>query len=219
MDRRERFENAQEALIAALGGWQSELWTALPGHVVSFDPTKKTCVVQPGLKVKVTGPLSIPLTPGADPTYLGIGETAWAQLPTLVDCPVYFPSGGGFTLTFPVNAGDECLVVFASRCIDAWWQSGGIQQQALLRMHDLSDGFVFVGFNSVPNVQGSISTSSVQLRSNPGTTVIDIVEGTITLTATNIDIIGSLKNNGVNVGSTHTHGGVQAGGSHTGVPS
>ena len=29
-----------------------------------------------------------------------------------------FPGGGGFALTFPVAAGDECLVVFASRCID-----------------------------------------------------------------------------------------------------
>ena len=48
-------------------------------------------------------------------------------LPLLLDCPVYFPSGGNCTLTFPVQPGDECLVVFASRCIDAWWQSGGVR--------------------------------------------------------------------------------------------
>lgn len=48
------------------------------------------------------------------------------DLPILPDVPVVFPGGGGFALTFPVAAGDECLVVFASRCIDAWWQSGGV---------------------------------------------------------------------------------------------
>ena len=64
--------------------------------------------------------------------------------------PVVFPGGGGFALTFPVAAGDECLVVFASRCIDAWWQSGGVGEPMEPRMHDLSDGFALIGVRSQP---------------------------------------------------------------------
>ena len=66
-------------------------------------------------------------------------------LPLPLDCPVQSPAGGRFTRTFAVKAGDECLVVFASRCIDACGLSGGVRNQSVLRMHDLSDGFTLPG--------------------------------------------------------------------------
>ena len=88
--------------------------------------------------------------------------------------PVHFPRGGGCTLTFPVAKGDECLVVFAARCIDSWWQSGGVQAPAEHRVHDLSDGFAFVGFFSQATKISGISTNSVQLRSNDASTYIDL---------------------------------------------
>ncbi|MCL9653139.1 hypothetical protein L2088_00345 [Pseudomonas protegens] len=94
--------------------------------------------------------------------------------PLLLDCPVQFPAGGGCTLTFPVAKGDECLVVFSSRCIDAWWQSGGIQVQAELRMHDMSDGFALLGFRSLPRMIPGISTSAVQLRSDHSSAFIEV---------------------------------------------
>jgi hypothetical protein len=84
--------------------------TALPGVVAGFDPVAMTVSVQPAIKGRVTSP---------------DGSTRSVALPLLVDVPVFFPRGGGFTLTFPVKSGDECLVVFSSRCMDAWWQSGG----------------------------------------------------------------------------------------------
>jgi hypothetical protein len=102
----------------------------------------------------------------------------------LVNVPVVFPGGGGFALTFPLKAGDEALVVFSSRCIDYWWVSGKISQQAELRMHSLSDGFAIVGPKSVPNVLSSIDTANVQLRSNDGLT-------TITLTPTGDAIVNA----------------------------
>lgn len=168
MDRRERYESLNEALIAALTGWQSDLWTALPGIVQGFDAVKQTVSVQPSLKMRVTSPT---------------GVRSWVQLPVLQDCPVHFPRGGNYTLTFPVAVGDECLVVFASRCIDSWWQLGGIQNVISVRMHDLSDGFAIVGFNSKPKVIPNISTTSTQLRDTTGDTVIDLNEGHITVTA------------------------------------
>lgn len=45
----------------------------------------------------------------------------------------------------------EALVFFADHCIDAWYQSGGVQNQLMPRMHDISDGFALVGFRSKPN--------------------------------------------------------------------
>lgn len=205
--------------VRAFHGMQAGIWTALPGIIQSFNPTAKTAVIQPAIKAIV---------------FAQDGTSTDVALPLLVDCPVFFPSGGGCTLTFPIAVGDECLVVFSSRCIDAWWFSGGIQVQAEMRMHDLSDGFAFVGVSSLPNVPGSINTSTVQLRSNDGAAYVSVnptthevditTSGNVLITAPTTTITGalvvtgSITNNGKNIGATHTHGGVQTGGGNTGAP-
>ena len=221
MDRRERIEDLEVALQIAFTGWQTGLWTSFPGIVQSFDPVKKTVVIQPAIQARLVSPKT--------------AEVTWTTLPKLLDCPVYFPSGGGCTLTFPIAQGDECLVVFSSRCIDAWWKAGGVQKQAILRMHDLSDGFAFVGISSVPHVPSNIDTSQVQLRSNDGAAAISINPTThavslvtsgplsiqassVTINGKTVAIGGTLTNNGVDVGSAHTHPGVQVGGASTGTP-
>lgn len=159
MDRRERYPSLNEMMIAAMTGWQSNIWTALPGIVSSFDAAKQTCEVQLAIQIKKTSPVD--------------GSFEWITIRPIVDCPVFFPSGGGCTLTFPLVAGDECLVIFSSRCIDAWWQSGGVQNQPILRMHDISDGFVFAGVRSQPR-KFNVSTSSAQLRTDDGNAYIEI---------------------------------------------
>ncbi|MDI3653270.1 Gp138 family membrane-puncturing spike protein, partial [Pseudomonas aeruginosa] len=153
MNPLERMDDPIRWLAVAFNGLQSKLWTALPGIIQSFDAVAMTCTVQPAVQGLVRDEA---------------GNQSPADLPLLLDCPVQFPAGGGCTLTFPVKPGDECLVVFASRCIDSWWQSGGIQAQAELRMHDLSDGFALLGFRSQPRVIGAVSTNSAQLRSDDG---------------------------------------------------
>lgn len=231
MRRLERADDLGESMLAVLPAHQSTMWTALPGIIQSFKPAEMTCVV------------SIPIRawmqlPGA--------KQDWISMPPLVDCPVVFPSGGGFTLTFPLVAGDECLVVFSSRCIDSWWDLGGVQNPAEFRMHDLSDGFVLPGPHSKPRVVPSISMANVQLRNDAGTAFVEITPGaninvtspgTITMTAPNVvinghltvngntDIVGSLAattggltHNGVNVGAAHTHSGVRSGTDTSGVP-
>ncbi|MBR8074117.1 hypothetical protein KDX14_31795 [Burkholderia cenocepacia] len=159
MDRKERVDDELAALREVLRGWQVGIWTALPGVIDSFDDDAQTCVVQPAIKI---------------PVRANDGTVMTAALPPVVDCPVQFPSGGDCTLTFPVARGDECLLVFASRCIDAWWQSGGVQEQAALRMHDLSDGFALLGFRSKPRALAGVSVTSTQLRSDDGATFVDL---------------------------------------------
>lgn len=162
MLRAERGGDPMSGVLAALQGVQAGIYTAMPGIIQSFDPAKRTCVIQPAIKAQVQEP---------------DGSFIWVTMPLLVDCPVIFPSGGGFTLTFPIAAGDETLVLFAQRCIDAWWQSSGVQVQAELRMHSISDGFALVGVNSVPRVIPNISTTNVQLRNDAGDAFVEITPG------------------------------------------
>ena len=138
-----------------------DVHTCLPGAIVSYDATKKTATVKPAIQR----------------LYRGKG---YVDLPALVDCPVCFPSGGGFTLTFPLVAGDECVLYFSERAIDLWWQNGiGLGdgeavQPAEYRTHDLSDAFVQVGVSSVPKVPGNISTTAVELRSTTNASKVSI---------------------------------------------
>jgi hypothetical protein len=160
MLRQERIDSPNDMLLAAFEGLQSGIWTALPGVVQSFDNVAMTCSVQPSIMVKVQ-----------DKDY----TEKWVNLPVLIHVPVVFPNAGGCHITFPVKAGDEVLVVFASRCIDAWWQSGGVNnQQAEFRMHDLSDGFALPGPRSQPRVIGAVSTTEMQIRSDDGQSIIAI---------------------------------------------
>lgn len=160
MDYRERIHGGpDEVLRATVDARQSKIQTATPGIIQRFDPVTMTCVVAPAIKGRL-----------ADKD----GKVSLIALPLLLDCPCQFPSGGGVTLTFPVAAGDECLVVFASRSIDSWHQSGGVQAPVEARMHDLSDGFVILGFRSVPRVLSDISTTAAQLRSDDGATVVEL---------------------------------------------
>lgn len=186
MDRRERFEDYLEALTMALEGFQSEMWTALPGIINSYDAAAGTCTVQPSVQARIRSPNSKPPVVGA---ILDKDNWWWVTMPLLVDVPVMYPSGGGYTMTFPIAPGDECLVVFSSRSIDGPWQTGAVSPQAVLSMHDLSDGFAFVGWKSVPK-RIAASANSVQLRKNDGSQMIELAAG---------GVINALAPGGLNI--------------------
>ncbi|HDG8080743.1 TPA: hypothetical protein PCO51_005470 [Klebsiella pneumoniae] len=200
-------EQADAHLAQAI---MSAMRVSIPGIIQSFDPDAVTAVIQPAIK-------------GVE--HDASGAEVSVNLPLLVDVPVIFPRGGGCTLTFPVKAGDECLVIFADRCIDFWWQNGGIQEPVDERMHDLSDAFCIVGPQSQAKKIGGISISAVELRSDDGSAKLSLnpASGVISGTAP-----GGFNLNGLKILSDgrlqlvdgsivdkHTHGGVEPGGSST----
>ena len=207
---------SQEHLDAQIAhSLMSTMRVSMPGIIQSFDPDTVTAVVQPAIK-------------GYEPD--NDGNPQPQTIPLLVDVPVVFPRGGGCTLTFPVAPGDECLVIFADRCIDFWWQNGGIQEPVDARMHDLSDAFAIAGPQSQARKISGISTTATQLRTDDGSAFIGLTpDGVVTITSSHVIINGPLQVNGA-ITSTgdqtagnisqinHSHGGVQSGGSNTGKP-
>src|SRR6185312_3051567 len=138
----------------------------------------------------------------------------------------------GWSITFPISVGTECLLIFADMCIDGWWQSGNISSQLDRRRHDLSDAFALFGPWSQPNKISNYSTSSLQIRSDDQATLIELAPNVINIKAdtitiqgkqinitgsTNVDIEGNstTKIDG-KVFISHLHSGVSTGGSDTG---
>lgn len=226
MRREERLDDPEESLRLAMENVQSQIWTALPSVVTAVDLSKQTVSVQPSVQGNISSP---------------DGSSQSVNLPVLVDVPIVWPRAGGFALTFPIVAGDEVLVVFASRCIDSWWQSGGVGVQAEVRMHDLSDGFAVLAPTSQPKKLNNVSSSNVQLRDEAGTTYVEIAPGgkikllgatsidlnapTINIAGTNININGTTTQTGnmTMTGQVTQTGGMSIGGvtfgshKHTGV--
>lgn len=107
------------------------------------------------------------------------GTRTIAEYPILLKVPIYFPAGGGFTLTFPIKKGDECLILFNDRAIDGWVINGAGQIPTSDRLHDLSDGIALVGMRSNQRALSNISTSTTQLRSDDGGTYVEVAGGGI----------------------------------------
>lgn len=111
------------------------------------------------------------------------GARTIAPFAPLVSVPVFFPCGGGYTLTFPIQNGDECIVLFNDRELDNWLEAGGSPAPTTPRLHDLADGIAIVGVRSFPRSLGSVSTDSAQLRSDDGSTFVDIKENNVSITS------------------------------------
>lgn len=98
----------------------SSLHCALPGVVKTYDSTNQCADIQ-----------------------IAVKSRSGVEYPLLSAVPVFMP------VSFTVNAGDWCLVIFSDVDLDRWLSSGEQEVPPSKRMHSLSDGFAFVGFKAV----------------------------------------------------------------------
>jgi len=201
-----------EVLNAAKAGLRATFNAVQIGIIQSFSASDQTAEVR----------IAIKQTQSIAPD----GTRFFVEFPVLLNVPVQFPAGGGFTLTFPVDAGDECIVLFNDREIDNWLLNGDVQPATSSRTHDLSDAIAIVGIRSNPRALAGVSTSTAQLRSDDGGTYIEVAGGglvnvvaptKITFTTPLLEVTGDVTANGISL-ETHVHSGVQSGGSNTGEP-
>jgi hypothetical protein len=227
MDLRERINDDEEMIRSAIDQAMTRMWTSAPGRVVSYNAQKQTASIQITVKSFVKQP---------------DGSQKAVDLPILEEVPVQFPGAGGQTMTFPVKAGDETVVMFMSRASDAQQQSGGDQQPSDASTHGLSHPRAMLGFRSNPRALTNVSTTATEVRSDDGNTKISLSgeggvgistdkavavsaaqgvtmtggAGDITFTGT-LKVIGEIDLNGIHL-STHKHKDVQPGSSNSGTP-
>lgn len=187
---------AFEAMIATK-------WSALPGVIQAVTNNGNTVEVQPAVNGRVLQ---------TNGTYKPI------QMPKLVDVPICWQGGGGATWTFPVTKGDECLLVFSSRCIDSWWQNGFVAPAGAkgadgkpvnpannppeYRMHNLSDGFAIVGVRSKARAFASFDANTARLRTDDDSCYVEfdpvgkkvkiVASGGVTINNVTIDSSGNV---------------------------
>lgn len=214
-----RDQSFSGALKAAFHELMKGVNTSIPGHIVTFNPANQLAQIQIGLERNLV--------------------TGGVQIPRVIeDVPVHF-AGGDYTLEFEVGQGTEGVIFFSQRCIDGWKNSGGVASNPLARFFDMQDCYFVPGVRSQPNAIQGFQNNGIRIRNksgnqfawlkNDGSIDFDNGAGHIRISASgvvtingvtihpngDVDTPAALRNQGVNAGKGHDHGGVERGGSRT----
>ena len=127
----------------------SELNCVSIGTIVSFDSSDQTATIQLSYKK------------------INLYDGSISDYQPLIKCPCIILNGGGGYLTFPITAGDSCLVLFCDREIDTWFTNGGTNPPQSARVHDLNDGIALVGIRNGLNSLKGYYQGGIQLTT-PG---------------------------------------------------
>lgn len=174
--------------------------TALPGIIIAYSPANSRVVVKPSLQFKVE-------------------DSRRINYPAIVDVPVQFPTGigGSAGVTFPLQSGDSCLLVFSESALDDWGQG----ESDDMRSFDLTDAMCIPGMYFRGTAVAANNPDDVCLMY--GDKGIRITAGgEIIINASKITISGEMNSSsdiiamGVSLNS-HVHAGCQGG--STGGPS
>lgn len=98
------------------------LHTAMPAKVLSYDPLKQTCSVQPQIK---------------RPLLAENGENVYEELPNIDDVPVMFQRAGDFVFTFPIAKDDFVWIIFSEAPIGEWRVTGEVSEPVDTRRHSM----------------------------------------------------------------------------------
>jgi hypothetical protein len=130
---------------------------------------------------------------------LAVYKPVAVNYPVLVDCPVICLGGGNSSLTFPIQKGDECVVLFNDRDLDNWYNGGPGSQVATPRLHSFSDGIILVGIRSNANRLQNYDTSRAVLQNGNvlvgvGPAKVKIGNGTSTLFSLLSQLVTAIQN-------------------------
>lgn len=130
----------------------SDLPTALPGRIVSYDAEHQL------VNVDIQ----------TDRVLLTKDNTIYKEpFARLQDVPVVFPRGGGGFMTFPLVPGDKVLLMFCLFDIGQYWQTGE-RTYADMRAHDFSFAVAFAGFYPDTQKLANVSTTGVEFGMEGG---------------------------------------------------
>lgn len=199
--------NLTELIKRSFSEMMKDVATSIPGHILSFDPVTQIAQVQIGIvRIDVKG---VTFTP-----------------PPLIEVPVYFAGGSEYMVEHQIDPLDEGFIMFSQRCIDAWFTTGGVAENPILRFHDYSDAVFFPGLRSQPNKIESFANDGIRIRNvdathyiwlkNDGTIEAKNGGGTMTISASGA-FSGTFTDFNVN-SSTFTHNGTNVGDDHKHAP-
>ena len=172
----------------------------LPGVIEAYDPTRCEASVQLQL---------------LEPDRAEDGGRVMSRLPVINHVPVMFCGGGDGRLTFPVQRGDTCWVMFASSSISRWLALGGEVDPKDERHHHLSDAVALVALRDFAHVQPAHATATV--LEGEDVRIGNALSAQPLATKADIDALTAKLNSLIAKFNAHLHTGVTTGGGVSGA--
>lgn len=140
------------AIQALVDARAARIETTLPAVIVSYDDSTQRAIVRPTVRSALVD---------------ASGNRVTRDIPPIAGVPVAFPSASGFSITWPLSAGDPCTLVFASRDIAGWLQTGKVPSDPVdPRRHDITDAICIPGGRSFkdPIPGAGVASSALVIR-------------------------------------------------------
>ncbi len=127
MNRDTDYANMAQAIRFAIHQSLKDLYTCMPGIVESYDAETRRAVVKGALNIVTTKKEEI-------------------EREAIHNVQVMFPSGGGFTMTFPLERGDPVLLLYSQRGLANWKKTLGVAAPDTIGFFSEKDAFAIPGF-------------------------------------------------------------------------
>ena len=137
------------------------IFISIPGVIESYDATTKRCRVKPAINMRLTD-----------------GETE--EQSSIVNVPVLWPSGGGFTLLSPLPAGTPVEIKFSQRGITQFKETFSTEDPGN-GVFDKEDAHVIPSYGALSVTPATESGMSMQ--SEDGSNYIYVDDGNIYIKA------------------------------------
>ena len=129
MNRDTDYANMAQSIRFAIRQSLKDLYTCMPGIVESYDAETQRAVVKGALRVVTTKKEEI-------------------EREAIHNVPVMFPSGGGFSITFPLEQGDPVLLLYSQRGLTNWKKTLGVAAPDTIGFFSEKDAFAIPGFGT-----------------------------------------------------------------------
>lgn len=124
-------------------------------------------------------------------------------LPTLSEIPIIYPSVGKYRITFPIEKGDEGMLVFSEREINQFVEKGEITRPLMYRKHSISDAVFIPALISQGKRNNVSSSEGLVLEEVSGGAKIELINGKINLYGT--IVMESIPGTGLTDITLNTH--------------
>ena len=138
-----KYRDSIESLEFILNQFRKSIYTSIPATIESYDATSKRAKVLPAINRLFT-------------------DNTNAPLPPLTNVPVIFPSGGGFTMHFPIVSGDVVMLIFSMRGIQNFKQDYQRSNPTNENILDYDSPVAIAGFGKISFTPADSSSSSLQ---------------------------------------------------------
>ena len=183
-----RIINSEETKFEILF-WKKvfRLNTCIPAIIDGFDPVTQRVSATPAIRGKF-----IDLD----------NKVSYVDLPKITNIPLAIIKSAGLKITYPVEIGQNCTLIFSQRSIDNFIIEGGIQDpfdgpdptKTQIRCMDMTDALCFPGIITDKESITDYATDAIEIRSADNTTKVSVKENSLKLLQGDASIVMSGDN-------------------------